>query len=78
MNHWNYRVVVVEHEGETLYEVHEVYYDDEGKPIARTAEATGFAEETVLDLIQSLQRAIEAAQNKPVLTDADFGVDSTP
>jgi methionyl-tRNA formyltransferase len=68
MSGWNHRVIRREDPktGETYYQIHEVYYDDDGKingwtklPISPYAESTD-------ELRQELQRFMEAL-NKPIL-----------
>ena len=76
MSHWNYRVVEVRYDRETLYELHEVYYDNDNNPVARTSEAPGFAGEDLMELIRSLQLALNDAQMRTILSDDDFGLHS--
>jgi hypothetical protein len=39
--HWNHRVIRSRRNGEEWYAIHEVYYDDDGKPETYTAEPDG-------------------------------------
>ena len=66
---WNYRAVRYANGGIGL---HEVYYDDAGKPKMRTEAAVGFIvndDETVADLIHSMEMAIADLRRLPVLDD---------
>lgn len=75
---WNYRVLSFEGavqgsvssdgDKETLYAVHEVFYDDDGKPVAYGALATVMDES--MDGLKEVHQMIAEAFTKPVL-DAD-------
>jgi hypothetical protein len=68
---WNYRIVRST-EGEAEYcAIYEVYYDDEGRPEARTERPAHPAGETLEDFADDLQ-AYQAALSQPVLDDAVF------
>ena len=64
---WNYRIVrYPKNQG---FGLHEVHYDEDGKPWGVSKDATTFAcdvEEGVAGIIQSLQMAIDAAKEHPV------------
>jgi hypothetical protein len=73
---WNHRVIksiydVVGQPDEISYAVHEVYYDEDGKPTSYTKEPVFPCGDTLEELQQEIERFAEAARN-PVLTDADF------
>lgn len=73
MGTWNYRII--DH-GDHLA-LHEVHYDDDGKPVGYTAEATSFVadpEEGRAGIISSLRMALGDAENpgRPTLTPAGF------
>lgn len=61
---WTYRIVQTEYEGETMVDIREVYYDDEGRPAMHgTAEVGG----EDLDELREVYEWIGEAFNKPVL-----------
>ena len=64
---WNYRVI--RHE-EGHLALHEVYYDDDGKPNGVTKEPVTFvtdSDEGITGIINSLEMALNDAREKPVL-----------
>lgn len=66
---WNYRIV--RHADGSLA-LHEVYYDSEGTPSARSSEPTFFVvdeEEGSEGLIKSLEMALESVKKHGVLDD---------
>jgi hypothetical protein len=69
---WNYRVVCTENEAEVSYAIYEVYYDDDGRPEARTERPSYPAGETLEELREDVQRYL-AALDQPVLDDTLFG-----
>ena len=70
---WNHRVIKRKYDtGETYYAVHEVYYDDSGKPSSVTVLPVGIFEDTIDDLAITIDRLRECL-SKPVLDyDKDF------
>lgn len=64
---WNYRIVEVD----GGFELHEVYYDDDGKPEARTADYIIYGE-TVDEIREALLMMLRDIE-KPVLNDDDIG-----
>ena len=56
---------------EVLFAIHEVYYDDNGKPENITAEPIAAAGETVEEVMTDLHRMLRACE-KPVLEYDDF------
>lgn len=64
---WNYRIVEVD----GGFELHEVYYDVNDKPYARTKDCYVYGE-TVEELKNSLVKMLEATE-KTVLNDDDIG-----
>jgi hypothetical protein len=78
MSHWNYRVIRHDYparvhgpeESEVAFEVHEVHYDDEGKPKSYR-ENTSIYSDSVEGLGWILEKLKEAIA-KPVLSPADF------
>ena len=63
---WNYRVLRCEDKGEPFYTVHEVYYDEAGKPDSWTEDPVGPHGESQADLLHGL-RLFLAAWAKPIL-----------
>jgi hypothetical protein len=71
MAKWNYRVLQKRGDGEVFYQIHEVYYDEEGRPRAATVDPPGVHGDSLEDLEWSLEQ-MKLALTKPVLTDQDF------
>ena len=72
---WNHRVVKRTYVTETIYGIHEVYYED-GKPTMVTAEpvaiqCTGDDGEPIEVLREALERATRALEH-PILNYEDF------
>jgi hypothetical protein len=68
---WNYRVIRYgpnkdRPDAEECFGIHEVYYDDAGKPIAMTKDAVGVVSETIKGLQVSYEMLAEAFR-RPVL-----------
>ncbi len=73
---WNYRVVRYADGGLAL---HEVYYDQAGKPRWRTSSPCCFSvdvDEGLEGLVESLRRGLADARKRPILDDAVFGATS--
>jgi hypothetical protein len=71
---WNYRIIELQTGDETHRAIHEVYYDDDGKPNAYTenpASVWWYADEEEGAPARILERMQEALL-KPVLTEKDF------
>jgi hypothetical protein len=65
---WNYRII--RYKGDNGFGLHEVHYDEVGLPIAMTESPATFAcddEEGPAGVVKSLERALKAAQELPVL-----------
>lgn len=74
MSHWNYRIVkVAVDEINDEFGVYEVYYDDDGKPNARTMEPAGITGDTKEEIISSLIRALASCLDSEVLDDSEIG-----
>lgn len=80
MSYWNYRVVekvLSKHEHDTsydttVYEVHEVYYDEDDNITMWSAEPiAGYGEGDWRDLKADLEYMLEAC-NKPILKESDL------
>lgn len=68
---WNYRVFQHTQDGVDSFEVHEVYYDEEGRPHSYMESASQPFGETPEELRADLLYMLEALE-KPVLTTAAF------
>jgi YD repeat-containing protein len=69
---WNHRVVsYTDAEGTTHFGIHEVYYDESGRPTMYTESAMSPYGESLEELRIDLER-MRAALEEPVLTDDDF------
>jgi len=68
MSHWNYRVIKKfdEKTDTTLFQIHEVYYDDKNIIKAWTQSSVGPSGETMLELKEDIKYFMEALQ-KPTL-----------
>ena len=72
MSHWNYRIVKV-NEPFTEYNLYEVYYDDEGRPVARTERPATFGGDTEQEALDSIKHAFEDAFFRSTLDDEEIG-----
>jgi hypothetical protein len=68
---WNYRVVRTTHGDAEYFAIYEVYYDDDGRPEARTEQPAHPAGETLEEFAKDLTH-YQAALQQPVLDDAVF------
>lgn len=68
MSHWNHRVVRIDGE----LRVFDVYYDDLGRPVARSVTPTSLYGES-LDELYALLQLLEEALGKPILDDSEIG-----
>ena len=68
MSTWNYRVLkkTDRESGETIYAIHEVYYNEAGKPEGCTENSVAPMGES-LEELKERYRALYAALSKPVL-----------
>lgn len=69
MSHWNYRIVRY-HRRADGYGLHEVHYNDAGKPVAMTARGACFhadMEEGPTAIVRMLGKALKDAQERGVL-----------
>lgn len=69
--HWNYRVIEHVECGITTMQIHEVYYDSEGKPSTLTVNAVCPLGETLEELKADVEN-YNKAMNAPVLKASDF------
>ena len=62
---WNHRILAHECKGEVYLQIHEVYYDEEGKPNSYT-EPIPVGSETVKGITWTLNKMLEC-RAKPIL-----------
>ncbi|GEN82875.1 hypothetical protein SLU01_11870 [Sporosarcina luteola] len=70
MDMWNYRVLKGKQNGSDCYEIHEVYYDEDGKPRA-WAESHNVLIDDGLDELKETYDYIQNAFKMPVLEEVD-------
>lgn len=69
---WNHRVIAsIDENGEALYQVHEVYYYEDGRLMGCTEKGVAPMGETSEMLLEEIERFV-AAFTKPILTEEDF------
>lgn len=67
---WNYRIVRRETKDGPVWELHEVYYEENGTPKYRTQQPVGFgSDDGPEDVIRSLEMALVDARTRVVLDD---------
>lgn len=73
---WNYRII----QFDDCEALHEVYYDDEGRPTAYTENAVDFVFDHPGDIEDGLRMALRDVQNYPKLPRAvfDLPIDQRP
>lgn len=70
---WNYRVLKKKHADGCFYDIHEVYYDDEGRPMACTEQPVSPRGESIEELLNDIRHYAKALQ-KPVIDYDDITV----
>lgn len=73
MSHWDYRVMQFAREGDPSCAIHEVHYDDDGKPVAYTENPAYVAWDADEGDPTGILLRMAVAIDKPTLTPADFG-----
>ena len=73
MSYWNYRVMQFTEGPETWRAIHEVHYDDDGKPVAYTENPAYVAWDADEGDPTGILLRMAVAIDKPILTPADFG-----
>lgn len=74
---WNYRVIlhqIGENTDDWYYALHEVFYDDDGKPNGWTSDAIDFTcghDEGVMGLVRSMELALSDVNRRLVLVVRD-------
>jgi hypothetical protein len=74
MTTWNYRIIR-HHEPEVWFGLHEVYYDDQGRPESYTADPISFVcdgDEGPEGITKSLRLALSDAEQRPLLDESEF------
>lgn len=76
MGYWTHRVVRSrDADGTAWLGIHEVHFDEEGRPYAYTASPVGVAEATVEELLHTLEQ-MKRSLALPVLDETEFPVAS--
>ena len=70
MSTWNHRILASEHNGEMSLDIHEVYYDENGKPNGYTKNPVSVSGDSLKSITWTLNRMIEA-KSKPILWGGD-------
>ncbi len=68
---WNYRILSHKDGNEMYFQIHEVYYDEEGKPNSYTANGVSVWSDN-LDGINWILDKMKECAIKPILTPDDF------
>jgi len=68
---WNYRIVAVQHDWGIEYGIHEVYYDENEKPIFYTSNPVPCVGDTLQEAYASFEK-MRMAFGMPTLTEKDF------
>ena len=63
---WNYRILAHEYKGEVYLQIHEVYYDEDGKPNGYSENPIPVGAETVKEITWTLNKMLEC-RAKPIL-----------
>lgn len=72
LSHWNHRVIEhKEADGTPYMAIHEVHYDDKGKPAAYTENPTDVLAEDLDGLRWQLNHMLKACE-APILQESDF------
>ena len=76
---WNYRIFKRKYDNETMYELHETFYDDEGKLDSWSKEPEYGPYESVDELIDDLDLMLDDAKRYCVLDyDKEENEDNNP
>lgn len=68
---WNYRIIKTTIGGEDSYGIHEVYYDENGKPKMYSEDPIPAHGETLTELREDMDRLLQAFE-KPIISSDDF------
>jgi YD repeat-containing protein len=70
MSHWNHRIIEAVEDGSRILAIHEVHYDDAGRPISHTDPVIvdGESEDELREMLHSMYMATTL----PVLLASDF------
>lgn len=67
---WNHRILAHKYDDEILFQIHEVYYDDEGKPRGYTENGIPVMSESIKGITWTLNKML-ACRKKPILWAGD-------
>lgn len=70
MSYWNYRLVKYYHKA-AGYAIHEVYYDDDGKPTGMTVNPCSFVGDTPEETVDALTMALKDAQERDIFEEPE-------
>mgnify|MGYP001235108570 CR=1 FL=1 len=68
---WNHRVLAHKDGEDWFFQIHEVYYNDEGKPISYTTNAISVGAESIKD-IKWVLKEMKKSLEKPILSVENF------
>lgn len=68
---WNHRILASEHKGEVYYQIHEVYYNDNGTPNSYTKNPITIGSDDIEGIKWQLEH-IPKCLEKPILSVKDF------
>ena len=68
---WNHRILAHKDGNDWCFQIHEVYYNNQGKPISYTDKAVGVSAESIKGLHWVLDKMKECI-NKPILSVKNF------
>ena len=68
---WNYRILAHKDGDDWFFQIHEVYYDEEGKAHSYTANGVSVGAESIEDINWVLDKMKECV-NKPILSVDNF------
>ena len=69
---WNHRVLAFEHKGSAYFQIHEVYYDENGVPNSYTEKAVSVSAEEFKDLEWTLNKMKECLKKDVLWGDERF------
>jgi hypothetical protein len=68
---WNYRILAHKYDTEWYFQVHEVYYNEQGTPVSYALAGTTIGSESLKGINQVLNQLHESL-NSPILSTEDF------
>lgn len=67
---WNHRILAHEHKGEVYFEIHEVFYNNNGEPDGYTEKGVSVGGEDLESITWTLEKMFEC-RDKPILWAGD-------